>query len=314
MLTAPQTHASNTHTADRSAPDTHADDIDPEEEEVAAFLLAFVADNLAPIFTDDPDRLPAARKAALRVVGGHRPTDEADLLLATEMVAFGIAAVRTVGIGLRPGLPSPESRRLLACATALNRTEVRLRRMRLTRKPVPVTRRADPAPTSASTPAPATARGSAHGSVRGPAPVPTRGPAQAVAPVPTPAPVRAAAPIPASKPARAAAPVAEAAPRHVPLEAPSVAPLDTPLDTPLDAPSDAPTERPATASPTAADWRERDAWADAAAQAAQALLTAAPSLPPDKRKEALDRARTLGNASRDVRAGLPIPKDLRLPG
>lgn len=238
---------------------------DEEPDDATRFLFGFVTDSIAALLTSDPDKQSVAQEAALRLLDGQDASDEADLLLATQMTGFGIAALRTLGAAHRPGLQPAETQRLLSCATGLSRVQDRLRRTRQLRGRVPMTPR--PAARQPTAPDPA------------------------VRPVQSPAPK----------------PVAAGKAPPMPPPAPALTP-DTPPAEPT-APELTPTDL-TSHELTPAEWRRREAWADAASEAAQVCLMTAPSLPPEQRKHALARAAKLGNAARDVRAGLPPPFDL----
>ena len=275
----------------------------PEDDEVADFLLEFAIDTIVPMFTTDPDRQVVARRAVLRTLVCHRPTDEADLLLTTQMVGFGIAAARILPTAMSPGLPPPERKRILSCAAGLTRLEGRLRRLHLVRRRAVVAKAPAPASFQTPLPAPVRAKGQVAVQTKGQAPVQAKGQVAGQVAVQ----VKGQAPVQVAVQAPVRVPVAEAAREPNPTDAATCAPMHAGTEISLGAPAQA-------ASSKTLDWRQRDAWADAAAEAAQACLTAAPSLPPEQRKHALARARKLGDASRDVRAGLPPPFDVPLAG
>lgn len=100
-----------------------ADDADP----VADFLFDFVAESLGAMLTDDPAKQDVAARAALRIVAGHAPADEAALLLTAQMVGFGIAALRALGTAARLGPDPIAAQRHHTIAVSLARQETRLR-------------------------------------------------------------------------------------------------------------------------------------------------------------------------------------------
>lgn len=129
----------------------------PEDDEAADFLIDVVADHLAAILTDDPAKQAVARRAAERLIAGHAPTDEADLLLTVQMIAFNLAALRSLGLANRPGLSAQEVLRAHTGATGLSRAAERLRLQRARRMPLATRPRqpVEPVPDSAMAPMPA---------------------------------------------------------------------------------------------------------------------------------------------------------------
>lgn len=104
----------------------------PSDDPVAAFLLEVMADGIAGVLVPDlqrqtPGRQVLAHQAALRLIAAQAPAEEAELLRCAQTVAFGIAALRAVGMAMGAERTVEESRRLLTCAAALHRAEARLR-------------------------------------------------------------------------------------------------------------------------------------------------------------------------------------------
>ncbi len=96
-------------------------------------LLGLVGHEIGRLLTDNPEQMDIARRAAVRIVLGHAPADDADLMVTARMVALGVASLRTLGLAMRADTVTAEGLRLLNCAASLNRAGASLRQRRAAR-------------------------------------------------------------------------------------------------------------------------------------------------------------------------------------
>jgi hypothetical protein len=94
-------------------------------------LIDLVADLLAPMFLCAAGGdYRYARLAAMETVWSYKATTQADLLQVIQIVAYGLAAVRTLCVSMTEEVSVPELLRLNLSADRLSRAESRARRAR----------------------------------------------------------------------------------------------------------------------------------------------------------------------------------------
>ena len=94
-------------------------------------LLNLIIALLAPMFLGVAGGdIDLARMAAAETINAYRSRDHADLIAVAQIVAFGLAALGSLGMSMAEDLPLPTILRLRANASALNRAAEQNRRLR----------------------------------------------------------------------------------------------------------------------------------------------------------------------------------------
>lgn len=231
-------------------------------------LIDVIAALLAPMFMGpNCGDISLARTAAIETVNAYRAQNLAELLAAAQIIAFGLAALRSLSLSMTEDVSPPMALRLRGNAIALNRSAEQNRRNLVDNQCVHDGDR----PPEAECPIP---------------PAANRDPDEQTG----------AEPFLSVAAARQLA--AEAKDRLSDAERPRVL-----VPVPPPASVSAPAADWTTADKAAANKRHREIWAIAMVKEAEELSVSIPSLPPTERHAALIRAAALGGTANALLTG-----------
>jgi hypothetical protein len=85
-------------------------------------MLQLIVAFLAPLFVNGVTELSLARLAAIETLASYQARTQAELLAIANIIGFGLAAMATLRLAMRPDLSLSMTLRLHGCANALNRS------------------------------------------------------------------------------------------------------------------------------------------------------------------------------------------------